>query len=76
MEERRIKTVLEEVHSKDCTAVILERTQSSSPCWVSAVSNTEGVFKTSAFQKVCEKSQVPILIVPFKEISGMGGVGY
>ena len=76
MEERRIKTALEEVHSKDCTAVILERTQSSSPCWVSAVSNTEGVFKTSAFQKVCEKSQVPILIVPFKEISGMGGVGY
>jgi len=76
MEERKIKTTLEEVSSKDCASVILERAQSIDPCWVSAVSNTEGVFKTSAFQKVCEKSNVPVLIMPFKEISGMGGVGY
>lgn len=76
MEERKIKTSLEEVASKDCAQVIMERSKSLQPCWISAVSNTEGVFKTSAFQKVCENSTSPILIMPFKEISGMGGVGY
>jgi len=76
MEERKIKTSIEEVASKDCAEIIIQRSQGLTPCWISAVSNTEGVFKTSAFQKVCEKSTSPILIMPFKEISGMGGVGY
>lgn len=76
MEDRKLRASLEEVSSKDCANVILQKSEEIKPCWISAVSNTEGVFKTSAFQKVCEKSQVPVLIMPFKEISGMGGVGY
>lgn len=76
MEERKVKTTLEEVSAKDVAQHILERSQQLRPCWISAVSNSEGVFKTSAFQKVCENSEVPVLIMPFKEISGMGGVGY
>ena len=76
MEERKIKTSIEEAASKDCAEIIINRSQDFSPCWISALSNTEGVFKTSAFQKVCEKATSPILIMPFKEISGMGGVGY
>lgn len=76
LEERKIKTTMEEVPAKDAAQSILERSQQLGPCWISAVSNSEGVFKTSAFQKVCEKSEVPVLIMPYKEISGMGGVGY
>ena len=76
MDERKIKTTMEEVPAKDAAQSILERSQQLRTCWVSAVSNSEGVFKTSAFQKVCEKSEVPVLIIPYKEISGMGGVGY
>lgn len=76
MEERRIKASIEEVASKHCAEVIIERSNSMKPCWISAVSNTEGIFKTSAFQSVCEKASVPVLIMPYKEISGMGGVGY
>lgn len=76
MEERKIKTTMEEVSSKETAQSILDRSHQLRPCWISAVSNSEGVFKTSAFQKVCEKSEVPVLIIPYMEISGMGGVGY
>jgi len=76
MEERRIKASIEEVANKHCDKVIIERSNDMKPCWISAVSNVEGVFKTSTFQLVCEKASVPVLIKTFKEISGMGGVGY
>jgi hypothetical protein len=76
MEERKINANIEEIASKDCAQTIIEKANQSKPCWISAVSNTEGVFKTSAFQKVCELATVPVLIMPYKEISGMGGVGY
>jgi hypothetical protein len=76
MEERKVTTQLEEISAKDCAKVIVDKAKELKPCWISAVSNTEGVFKTSAFQKVCEISEVPVLIMPYKEISGMGGVGY
>ncbi len=76
MEERKIKTTIEEVPSKECAKTVIDRSESMKPCWISAVSNSDGVFKTSAFQKVCELSTMPILIMPFKEITSMGGVGY
>ena len=76
MEERKIKADIKEVTSKNCAQTVLEESQNMSNHWVSAVSNTEGAFKTSAFQKVAESSTVPVLIMPFKEIAGAGGVGY
>ena len=76
MLERKVQASFEEVSSKKCAEVILEKAATLKPCWISAVSNTDGVFKTSSFQKVCELADEPVLIMPYQEISGMGGVGY
>lgn len=76
MEERKIRAELKEVTSKNCAETVLEESDAMSSNWISAVSNTEGAFKTSSFQKVAESASVPVLIMPFKEISGAGGVGY
>ncbi len=76
MEERRIKADIKEVTSKNCAETVLDESNNMSQHWISAVSNTEGAFKTSAFQKVAESSNVPVLIMPFQEVVGSGGVGY
>lgn len=76
MLERKIQASREEVESKECVKTILDKAATLKPCWISAVSNTEGIFKTSSFQKVCEQADEPILIMPYQEISGSGGVGY
>ena len=44
--------------------------------WISVVSNVEGVFRKSAFQQLCETSIYPVMIMPFQEVVGTGGVGY
>ena len=76
MLERKIQASREEVESKECVKTILDKAATLKPCWISTVSNTEGIFKTSSFQKVCEQADEPILIMPYQEISGSGGVGY
>ena len=76
MEERRIKAEIKEITSKNCAETVLEESDALSNNWISVVSNTEGAFKTSSFQKVSEMANVPVLIMPFQELSGAGGVGY
>jgi len=76
MLERKIQASREEVEAKDCAKIILDKAATLKPCWISAVSNTDGIFKTSSFQKVCEQADEPVLIMPYQEIAGSGGVGY
>lgn len=76
MEERKINVKLEEVQHKSCAEAVLSKSQELPNCWIAAVSNTEGAFKTSAFQQVCEQAAVPILISPYQEVVGTGSVGY
>mgnify|MGYP000880559906 CR=1 FL=1 len=76
MEERKINVKIEEVQNKNCAEAVLERSNDLQNHWIAVVSNTEGAFKTSAFQKVCEQAKVPILISPYQEVVGTGSVGY
>jgi hypothetical protein len=76
MEERKINVKLEEVQNKSCADAVLAKSNELSNCWIAAVSNSDGAFKTSAFQTVCEQAQVPILISPYQEVVGTGSVGY
>lgn len=76
MEERKINVKLSEVQSKNCAETVISVSNETPNCWISVVSNTEGAFKTSAFQQVCELTNVPLLISPFQEVVGTGSVGY
>lgn len=76
MEERKINVKLEEVQNKSCADAVLAKSNELPNCWIAAVSNSEGTFKTSAFQTVCEQAKVPILISQYQEVVGTGSVGY
>jgi hypothetical protein len=76
MEERKINVKLEEVQNKNCAEAVLAKSNDLPNCWIAAVSNSDGAFKTSAFQAVCEQAKVPILISPYQEVVGTGSVGY
>jgi hypothetical protein len=65
-----------ELKQKDMVPSVLEKANKSADSWVSVVSNVDGVFRKSAFQKLCETSTSPIMIMPFQEVVGTGGVGY
>jgi hypothetical protein len=65
-----------ELKQKDMVPSVLEKANKSADSWVSVVSNVDGVFRKSAFQELCETSTSPIMIMPFQEVVGTGGVGY
>jgi hypothetical protein len=60
----------------DIVASLLKHSETFRSKWMSVLSNAEGAFRISAFQKVCEEATFPLLIVPYHEPIGMGGSGY
>ncbi len=65
-----------EVKDKDMVDTVIDRAKGLPDSWISVVSNVEGVFRKSSFQTLCETSVYPVMIMPFQEVVGTGGVGY
>lgn len=77
MVEKGIRTKTTEMEATpDIVAALLKHSESYKSKWMSVLSNAEGVFRISAFQKVCEDATCPLLIVPYHEPVGLGGSGY
>ena len=62
--------------STDIVNALLTHSEAFRNKWMAVLSNAEGIFKISAFQKVCEEATFPLLIVPYHEPIGLGGSGY
>lgn len=77
MVENGIRTKTTEMEpTVDIVAALLKHSETFRSKWMSVLSNAEGVFRVSAFQKVCEEATCPLLIVPYHEPIGLGGSGY
>lgn len=77
MVEKGIRTSTTEMEpTLDIVASLLKHSETFRSKWMSVLSNAEGAFRISAFQKVCEEATFPLLIVPYHEPIGMGGSGY
>ncbi len=78
MVELQVRHKIEELEVKDnaMIGVVEERAKMLLDSWISVVSNADGVFKKSSFQQLCESSVHPLMIMPYQEVVGTGGVGY
>ena len=77
MVERGLRTtVTESDATSDIVSVCLNFASNYRSKWISVLNNAEGILKVSAFQKICEEANCPLLIVPYKEPVGLGGSGY
>jgi hypothetical protein len=65
-------------HGVDVVARLLELGQAKSCQWVSILNETDsdGLFKTSTLQHLCNKATFPLLVTPRQEVVGVGGSGY
>lgn len=77
MVERGLRTTVTEMDANsDIVSVCLKHAESFRNKWMSVLNNGDGILRVSAFQKVCEEANFPLLIVPYKEPVGLGGSGY
>jgi hypothetical protein len=78
MVDMQVRHKIEELEAKDSqtAGIVMERAKSLMEGWISVVSNSDGMFKKSSFQELCEISSFPIMIMPFQEVVGTGAVGY